>query len=160
MNDMLDAEQMQQMQQERLKADEALKNKMQGLFDFSNEPFITLPEYTKGTKFTFDISPAKLCDHLYHNTVSPEQVYTVLSNTHNDYLVQLQAIMKERFDRLDFEPAHDTMPTSSTTKSRSAQAVLPSGSTLSLGPSKPGSGASSSLLLPIHQTRQTYQRSL
>jgi hypothetical protein len=39
--------------------------------------------------------------------VSPEQVYTVLSNTHNDYLVQLQAIMKERFDRLDFEPAHE-----------------------------------------------------
>jgi hypothetical protein len=28
------------------------------------------------------------------------------------------------------------------------------------GPSTPGSGASSSLLLPIHQTRQTYQRSL
>jgi hypothetical protein len=80
---------------------------MQGLFDFSKELFITLPEYTKGTKFTFDISPAKLCDHLYDNTVSPEQVYTVLSNTHNDYLVQLQAIMKERFDRLDFEPAHE-----------------------------------------------------
>jgi hypothetical protein len=107
MNDMLDAEQMQQMQQERPKADEALKNKLQGLFDFSKELFITLPEYTKGTKFTFDISPAKLCDHLYNNTVSPEQVYTVLSNTHNDYLVQLQAIMKERFNRLDFEPAHE-----------------------------------------------------
>jgi hypothetical protein len=105
--DMLDAEQMQQMQQERPKADEALKNKLQGLFDFSKELFITLPEYTKGTKFTFDISPAKLCDHLYNNTVSPEQVYTVLSNTHNDYLVQLQAIMKERFNRLDFEPAHE-----------------------------------------------------
>jgi hypothetical protein len=69
MNDMLDAEQMQQMQQERLKADEALKNTIQGLFDFSKE--------------------------------------LVLSNTHNDYLVQLQAIMKERFDRLDFEPAHE-----------------------------------------------------
>jgi hypothetical protein len=92
MIDMLDAEQTQQMQQEGLKADEALKNTMQGL---------------KGTKFTFDISPAKLCDHLYDNTVSPEQVYTVLSNTHNDYLVQLQAIMKERFDRLDFEPAQE-----------------------------------------------------
>jgi hypothetical protein len=48
---------------------------------------------------------------------------------------------------------------SSTTMSRSAQAVLPPGSTLSPGPSTPGSGASSSLLLPIHQTRQTYQRS-
>jgi hypothetical protein len=34
-------------------------------------------------------------------------VYTVLSNTHNDYLVQVQAIMKECFDRLDFEPAHE-----------------------------------------------------
>jgi hypothetical protein len=104
---MPDAEQMQQMQQERLKPDEALKNKVQGLFDFSKELFITLPEYTKDMKFAFDISPAKLCDHLYDNTVSPEQVYTVLSNTHNDYLVQLQAIMKERFDRLDFEPAHE-----------------------------------------------------
>ena len=161
MNDMPDAEQMQQMQQERLKADEALKNKVQGLFDFSN---ITLPEYTKDIKFAFDISPAKLCDHLYDNTVSPEQVYTVLSNTHIDYLVQLQRTMKELFNRLDFEPVHElqiiAMPTSSTTKSRSAQAVLPSGSTLSPGPSTPGSGASSSLLLPIHQTRQTYQRSL
>ncbi len=106
MRDMLDAETSQQMQQERLKADEAFKNKLQGLFDFSKELFITLPEYTEGTKFTFDISPVKLCDHLYDNTVSPEQVYTVLSNTHNDYLVQVQAIMKERFDRLDFEPAH------------------------------------------------------
>jgi hypothetical protein len=107
MNDMLDAEQMQQMQQERVQADEALKNKMQGLFDFSKALFITLPEYTKDTKFAFDISPAKLCDHLYANTVSPEQVYTVLSNTHNDYLVQLQAIMKELFNRLVFEPAHE-----------------------------------------------------
>jgi hypothetical protein len=34
-------------------------------------------------------------------------VYTVLSNTHNDYLVQIQAIMKECFNRLDFEPAHE-----------------------------------------------------
>jgi hypothetical protein len=107
MNDMLDAETSQQMQQERLKADEALKNKLQGLFDFSKELFITLPEYTEGTKFQYDISPANLCDHLCNNTVSPEQVYTVLSNTHNDYLVQVQAIMKERFDRLDFEPAHE-----------------------------------------------------
>jgi hypothetical protein len=105
--DMLDAEPSQQMQQERLKADEELKHKLQGLFDFSKEKFITLPEYTEGTKFQYDISPANLCDHLCNNTVSPEQVYTVLSNTHNDYLVQVQAIMKERFDRLDFEPAHE-----------------------------------------------------
>jgi hypothetical protein len=104
--DMLDAEPSQPMQQERLKADEELKHKLQGLFDFSKRLFITLPEYTEGTKFQYNISPANLCDHLYNNTVSPEQVYTVLSNTHNDYLVQLQAIMKERFDRLDFEPAH------------------------------------------------------
>jgi hypothetical protein len=32
----------------------------------------SLPQGLKGTKFTFDISPAKLCDHLYDNTVSPE----------------------------------------------------------------------------------------
>jgi hypothetical protein len=105
--DMLDAEPSQQIQQERLKADEELKHKLQGLFDFSKEKLITLPEYTEGTKFQYDISPANLCDHLCNNTVSPEQVYTVLSNTHNDYLVQVQAIMKERFDRLDFEPAHE-----------------------------------------------------
>ena len=78
MNDMLDAEQMQQMQQERLQADEALKNKMQGLFDFSKVLFITLPEYTKGTKFTFDIPPVKLCDHLYNNTV----VHGALQHAH------------------------------------------------------------------------------
>jgi hypothetical protein len=30
----------------------------------------------------------------------------VLANTPNDYLVQIQAIMKERFNRLDFEPKH------------------------------------------------------
>jgi hypothetical protein len=107
MNDMLDAEWMQQMQQESLQADEAVKNKMQGLFDFSKKQFITLPEYKKDTKFAFDISPAKLCDHLYDNTVSPQQVHTVLANTHNDYLVQLQATMKERFNRLDFEPEHE-----------------------------------------------------
>jgi hypothetical protein len=106
MNDMLDAEWRQQMQQESLQADEVLKNKMQGLFDFSKKQFITLPEYKKDTKFAFDISP-KLCDHLYDNTVSPEQVCTVLANTHNDYLVQLQATMKERFNRLDFEPEHE-----------------------------------------------------
>jgi hypothetical protein len=161
-NDMLDTKH-EQMQEAELKT-EALKNKLQGLFDFSKELFITLPEYTKGTKFTFDISPVKLCDHLYDNTVSPKQVYTVLSNTHIDYLVQLQRTMKELFDRLDFEPAHElqiiALPTSSTTKSRSAQAVLPPGSTLSPGPSTPGSGASSSLLLQIHQTRQAYPRSL
>jgi hypothetical protein len=71
------------------------------------EVFITLPEYPEGTKFKFGISPAQLCNHLCDNTVSPKQVYTVLSNTHNNYLVQLQGIMKERFDRLDFEPAHE-----------------------------------------------------
>ena len=49
MNDMLDAETSQPMQQERLKADEELKHKLQGLFDFSNRLFITLPEYTLGT---------------------------------------------------------------------------------------------------------------
>jgi hypothetical protein len=107
MNDMYDAEWRQQMQQESLQADEVLKNKMQGLFDFSKRQFITLPDYKKDTKFAFDISPAKLCDHLYDNMVSPEQVYTVLANTHNDYLVQLQATMKERFNRLDFEPEHE-----------------------------------------------------
>ena len=107
MNDMLDAETSQPMQPERLKADEELKHKLQGLFDFSNRLFITLPKYTEGTKSQYDISPANLCDHLCNNTVSPEQVYTVLSNTHNNYLVQVQAIMKERFDRLDFEPAHE-----------------------------------------------------
>ena len=88
MNDMLDAETSQPMQQERLKADEELKHKLQGLFDFSKRLFITLPEYTEGTKFQYDISPANLCDHLCDNTVSPKQVYTVLSNTSNDYLVQ------------------------------------------------------------------------
>ena len=145
MNDMLDTEH-EQMQEEELKTEAPEQ------------------DYTEGMKFKFDISPVKLCDHLYNNTVSPEQMYTVLSNTHIDYLVQLQRTMKELFNRLDFEPVHElqiiAMPTSSTTKSRSAQAVLPPGSTLSPGPSTPGSGASSSLILPIHQTRQTYQRSL
>ncbi len=87
MNDMLDAEQ-EQMQEEELKTE-------------AHEQ-----DYTEGMKFKFEISPVKLCDHLYDNTVSPEQVYTVLSNTHIDYLVQLQRIMKELFDRLDFEPPH------------------------------------------------------
>ena len=165
MNDMLDAETSQPMQQERLKADEELKHKLQGLFDFSNRLFITLPEYTEGTKFQYDISPANLCDNLCNNTVSPEQVYTVLSNTHINYLVQVQAIMKERFDRLDFEPAHELQIIAyanfiNNQVQKCTQAVLPPGSTLSPGPSTPGSGASSSLLLPIHQTRQTYQRSL
>jgi len=95
------------MRQESQQADDVLQNQTQGLFDFSKRKFITLPEYKKDTKFEFDISPAKLCDHLYDNTVSPEQVYTVLANTHNDYLVQLQATMKERFNRLDFEPKHE-----------------------------------------------------
>ena len=115
MNDMLDAEQ-EQMQGEELKAGapeqlqmskyEAFQNKVRGLFDFSEDTFITLPEYTEGPKFKYDISPASLCDHLCDNTVSPKQLYTVLSNTPIDYLVQLQGLMKERFDRLDFEPAH------------------------------------------------------
>jgi len=94
------------MRQESQQAYNELMRQTQGLFDFSQEEFITLPEYKKETKFEFDISPAKLCDHLYDNTVSAEQVYTVLVNTHNDYLVQLQAAMKERFNRLDFEPKH------------------------------------------------------
>jgi hypothetical protein len=57
MNDMLDAETSQPMQQERLKADEELKHKLQGLFDFSNRLFITLPEYTEGTKFSMTYLP-------------------------------------------------------------------------------------------------------
>jgi len=88
MNDMLDAEH-EQMQEEELKTEAPEQ------------------DYTEGMKFKFDISPVKLCDHLYNNTVSPEQMYTVLSNTHIDYLVQLQRTMKELFDRLDFEPAHE-----------------------------------------------------
>ncbi len=103
---MLEAELMQQMRQESQQAADELMKQMQGLFDFSQEKFITLPEYKKETKFEFDISPAKLCDRLYDNTVSPEQVYTVLANTHNNYLVQLEATMKDRFNRLDFEPKH------------------------------------------------------
>ena len=87
MNDILDTEH-EHMQEEELKTEAPEQ------------------DYTEGMKFKFDISPVKLCDHLYNNTVSPEQVYTVLSNTHINYLVQVQAIMKERFDRLDFEPAH------------------------------------------------------
>jgi hypothetical protein len=59
MNDMLDAEQMQQMQQERLQADEALKNKMQGLFDFSKALFITLPARTIPLFHTISARPPK-----------------------------------------------------------------------------------------------------
>jgi hypothetical protein len=106
MSDMLEAEWRQQMRQESQQADDVLTKQTQGLFDFSQEKFITLSKYKEDTKFEFDISPAKLCDRLYDNTVSPEQVYTVLANTHNDYLVQLQATMKECFNRLDFEPKH------------------------------------------------------
>ena len=106
MSDTLEAEWRQQTRQDSQQADDVLTNQTQGLFDFSQEEFITLPEYKKETKFEFDISPAKLCDHLYDNTVSPEQVYMVLANTPNDYLVQIQAIMKERFNRLDFDPKH------------------------------------------------------
>jgi hypothetical protein len=129
------------------------------------EVFITLPEYPEGTKFKFGISPAQLCNHLCDNTVSPKQVYTVLSNTHNNYLVQLQGIMKERFDRLDFEPAHEPQiityanlhqqPSSEAHRQYYLLDQL-----CRLGPSTPGSGASSSMFLPIHQTRQTYQRFL
>ena len=87
MNDILDTEH-EHMQEEELKTEAPEQ------------------DYTEGMKFKFDISPVKLCDHLYENSVSPDQVYTVLSNTHIDYLVQLQGIMKELFDRLDFEPAN------------------------------------------------------
>ena len=88
MNDILDTEH-EHMQEEELKTEAPEQ------------------DYTEGMKFKFDISPVKLCDHLYNNTVSPEQMYTVLSNTHIDYHVQLQRTMKELFDRLDFEPAHE-----------------------------------------------------
>ncbi len=94
------------MRQESQQTYNELMKQTQGLFDFSQEKFITLPQYKEDTKFKFDISPAKLCDRLYDNTVSTGQVYTVLANTHTDYLVQLQATMKERFNRLDFEPKH------------------------------------------------------
>ena len=56
--------------------------------------------------FQFDTSPAELCDHLYNNTASPEQVYMVLAHTPINYLVQVQAIMKECFNRLAFDPKH------------------------------------------------------
>ena len=95
----------QQMRQEDQQTYDKTMKQTRGLFDFTQKTFITLPQYEEGTKFQFDISPAKLCDYLYNNTVSAEQVYTVLANTHNDYLVQLQATMKERFNR-DFEPKH------------------------------------------------------
>jgi len=89
MSDMLEAEWRQQMRQESQQAYNELMKLTQGLFDFSQEKFITLPQYKEDTKFKFDISPAKLCDRLYDNMVSPGQVYTVLANTHTDYLVQL-----------------------------------------------------------------------
>ena len=95
----------QQMRQQDQQTYDKTMKQTRGLFDFTQKTFITLPQYEEGTKFQFDISPAKLCDYLYNNTVSAEQVYTVLANTHNDYLVQLQATMKERFNR-DFEPKH------------------------------------------------------
>ena len=106
MSDMLEAEWRQQMRQESQQADDVLTKQTQGLFDFSQEKFITLPKYKEDTMFQFDTSPTELCDYLYNNTASPEQVYMVLANTPNDYLVQIQAIMKERFNRLDFEPKH------------------------------------------------------
>jgi hypothetical protein len=111
MSDMLEAEWRQlkwrqQMRQEDQQTYNKLMKQTRGLFDFTQEIFITLPQYEEDTKFEFDISPAKFCDYLYNNTVSAEQVYTVLANTHNDNLVQLQATMKERFSRLEFEPKH------------------------------------------------------
>jgi len=53
-----------------------------------------------------NIPPAELYDYLHYNSLLPELVYMLLANTPNDYIEQLQAIMKEHFDRLDFEPKH------------------------------------------------------
>jgi hypothetical protein len=103
---MLEPEWRQQMRQEEQQEYDKTMKQTRGLFDFKQEKFITLPEYDKETKFKFDTSPAELCDHLYNNTASPEQVYMVLAHTPNNYLVQVQAIMKERFNRLDFDPKH------------------------------------------------------
>ena len=94
------------MRQEAQQAYDETMKQTQGLFDWKREKFITLPEYDKATKFEFDTSPAELCDYLYHNTASPEQVYMVLAHTPINYLVQVQAIMKECFNRLAFDPKH------------------------------------------------------
>jgi hypothetical protein len=127
MSDMLEPEWRQQMRQESQQAYNELMKQTQGLFDFSLDKFITLPEYKKETKFEFDISPAKLYDYLYNNTVSAEQVYTVLANTHNDYLVQLQATMKEHFNRLDFEPKRSAGVDGAGRLARRALAVIQTG---------------------------------
>jgi hypothetical protein len=70
MSDMLEPEWRQQMRQEDQQAYNKTMKQTRGLFDFSLEKFITLPEYKKETKFEFDISPAKLCDYLYNNAAS------------------------------------------------------------------------------------------
>ena len=127
MSDMLEAEWRQQMRQESQQAADELMKQMQGLFDFSQEKFITLPKYKEDTNFKFDISPAKLCDRLYDNTVSTGQVYTVLANTHTDYLVQLQATMKEHFNRLDFEPKRSAGVDGAGRLARRALAVIQTG---------------------------------
>ena len=69
-SDMLEPEWRQQMRQEDQQAYNKTMKQTRGLFDFSLEKFITLPEYKKETKFEFDISPAKLCDYLCNNTAS------------------------------------------------------------------------------------------
>jgi len=57
MSDTLEAEWRQQTRQDSQQADDVLTNQTQGLFDFSQEKFITLPKYKEDTKFEFDISP-------------------------------------------------------------------------------------------------------
>ena len=44
-----------------------------------------------------NISPAQLYDYLHYNSLIPELVYMLLANMPNDYIEQLQAIMKEHF---------------------------------------------------------------
>ena len=53
-----------------------------------------------------NISPAQLYDCLHYNSLLPEVVYTVLANTADDYIEQLQEIMKQHFDRFNFDPKH------------------------------------------------------
>jgi hypothetical protein len=55
-SDMLEPEWRQQIRQEDQQANDKTMKQMRGLFDFSQEKFITLPEYDKATKFQFDIS--------------------------------------------------------------------------------------------------------
>jgi len=57
MNDMLDAETSQPMQQERLKADEELKHKLQGLFDFSKSCSSPSPSTRRARSFSLTYRP-------------------------------------------------------------------------------------------------------